>query len=435
MAGPWEEFQALERPAPKPWEEFGGSEEVAPQEPKEPEYGDVLPLRYDADGTHFDTDAGILGILKRAFLLPSEVLEGKVDMNTPEGIAQAIEMAATLTPGSSIKRAGAGNAVSLFGKAEKRVTPPTAEQLKTRADASYDQMRASGAEYSASDVAKTAQEAIVGLNEKGLGPNTAKKTNKVLKELANPPERAFATASDLQSARSTFGNIAASANNGADRKGARLAKAALDRFISDAAKLDASGKAAVAAQALKRGDGDYAAAKRSELINGINLSAERRAAAANSGSNVGNTARQKAASALEGDRKLSGFNEAEIAGLEGVVQGSAGANTLRNLSGVLGGGGGVGATMVGGVGGAAGTMIGGLPGAVVGTMSLPALGALARNQSNRMTLRALEQVDQSVRKRSPLFEEMYRDAPLIQPSQFGDVSLMRLWLSQPGKQE
>ncbi len=125
MAGPWEKYKKqtpavavgedrIETPtAGKPWERFAKPVVVAPETTPEPEVveqGMLLPISKDADGnTHFDSDAGLLGALKRSFMLPGEVMSGKVDPTSPEGIERAFEFVGTVSPAGAAQRAVGGS--------------------------------------------------------------------------------------------------------------------------------------------------------------------------------------------------------------------------------------------------------------------------------------------------------------------------------------
>ncbi|MEW9616016.1 hypothetical protein AB3G45_19565 [Shinella sp. S4-D37] len=118
MAGPWEKYkkqtpairveeEITEVPAGKPWLKYQMREQVEPEVEAEPvEQGMLLPISKDADGnTRFDSDAGLLGALKRSFMLPGEVMDGKVDPLSPEGVERAFEFSSTLTPAGAAQRA------------------------------------------------------------------------------------------------------------------------------------------------------------------------------------------------------------------------------------------------------------------------------------------------------------------------------------------
>lgn len=58
--------------------------------------GSILPFSTFSDGSkHFDSDAGILGAVKRSIMLPGEVAKGEVDPLSDEGLGRALEFTGT----------------------------------------------------------------------------------------------------------------------------------------------------------------------------------------------------------------------------------------------------------------------------------------------------------------------------------------------------
>lgn len=108
MAMPWERdwnSPEEEKPAVEtkptggmPWERDWSQESVAEEQPEQREMGMLLPISKGADGVSFDSDAGILGALKRSFMLPGDVMAGKVDPTGEEGIARASEFSTVFSP-------------------------------------------------------------------------------------------------------------------------------------------------------------------------------------------------------------------------------------------------------------------------------------------------------------------------------------------------
>lgn len=85
----------------------GLNKEPAPQQPQDKSYKSaILPFSKDAQGNvSFDSDAGLLGAVKRAVMLPGEVLRGELDPNSDEAIARAFEFSSIFSP---MSRAGGG---------------------------------------------------------------------------------------------------------------------------------------------------------------------------------------------------------------------------------------------------------------------------------------------------------------------------------------
>lgn len=67
---------------------------------KAPYKGSILPFSHDGEDWHFDSDAGLLGDLKRAYTLPGDVYEGRVDPRSDEAIERTFDLATTVSPAS-----------------------------------------------------------------------------------------------------------------------------------------------------------------------------------------------------------------------------------------------------------------------------------------------------------------------------------------------
>lgn len=107
----------------------GGTQPMAasPSQPPanaKPAYsGGILPFSRDAEGNvGFDSNAGIVGMAKRAFMLPGEVMAGKVDPLSEEGIDRAAEMGTMVAPISPAM--GTGKAIAAAHGGNRRVPLP-----------------------------------------------------------------------------------------------------------------------------------------------------------------------------------------------------------------------------------------------------------------------------------------------------------------------
>ena len=400
---------------------------------QEPYSGTILPLSRDVQGNvSFDSNAGILGAVKRAFTLPGDVLAGEVDPTSQEGIERAFEFASTVSPINPMVRSGeriVPGAARALVKAD--VPVPTQQQLFEESGRNFRGMRDTGVDYLADAVKNVAAATKARLEQEGFDAEVAGKTHRILDKLASPPEGSVANIRGLHSARKTFGKIAQNFNDPTDQSAATQAIKGLDEFIAAADEAAVvAGTPSDAADLLRAGNANYAAAKRSETLTDLTDAAQLRANAANSGANGGNTTRQRIASLLLNDKASSGFSTDEIAALRGVNEGSLGANATRRVGNMLGGGGGIGASMIG-LGGAGLGAITGSPEATVAGAALPLAGAVTRELSNILTERALRAVERDVRKRSPLYEQMVADAPLVPDQPTVSPALIRaLMLSQ-----
>jgi hypothetical protein len=362
----------------------------------------VLPFSKDANGNvHFDANAGILGSLIRGFKLPGDVMSGKVDPLSDEGMNRAADMAVTFGPTEGVGRMMA-----------KPVTGvPSAADLKAAASQGYDAVRGMGVDYASHAVAGLADKTQKALEADGILAELAPQTHAILGKLAAAPPDSVAPIASLEAARRALGRAAGNFNNPTDQLAARRSIDALTNFVEVAdPSTVVAGPATAAGNALAAARGNYAAAMRSEAIGELANNTDRRALAANSGLNADNALRSRVASLLQSDRASAGYTPAELDALETAARGTPARNALRWTGNVLGGGGGLGAVVTGGIGATAGSELGGLTGMAVGA-GVPALGMGAKMVANALTRRALNRVDDMVRTRSPLFQSSIDTTP------------------------
>jgi hypothetical protein len=416
---PFEE-ELKRRSTGNPFEdELSARQGQANQGPQIEYRGGVLPLtRYSDGSVNFDLDSGITGAIKRAFTLPGEVAKGEVDPTSDEGIARAREMGASVLPAPPVGRfaAAASKGARLPGKVKPKV--PTSDELRAAAVPVYEQLDKAGTVFSAKsvdDLSSAIQNEL--LQKRAIGAEDAPKTFATLRNLQNAPEGATVPyATGLNTARKQFSKRSAGPdlnNPGDPAASAYAARRIMDFFERDGGNSVVSGPS-VPTGLLKRANQNYAAAKRSETLIGKLDDAELRAAAANSGQNLGNAVRQRIAGLLtnKGSAKdRFGFNEGELQSLGKVVEGSTAANATRNAANFLGGGGGLGSMLTASIGGGAGAMAGGGLGAAIGAAIPVMAGKTLKSGSNALTKKALQKVDKATRMRSPLYEDLLAAAP------------------------
>lgn len=357
---------------------------------------------------------GIASGLASGATLPGDVMAGKA---SPDDTGRVMELATMGTPVNPAIRAG-DRMLPGMAKAigEKKPVVPTTTELAEAGGKQFEAFRNSGVEYSANSVSDWARRTQQELFDRGISPVDAPGTFTKLKELENAPPGAFVTPANLHSLRQSLQATAQNFNPQAarDQLAASRGIAALDNFISAPPTSGVlAGTPPAAAVPFEAGKGNYAAAMRSNAINGeldrartgILERSEGRAQAANSGRNPDNTIRSKAESFLEKPKDVSGLSDAEIAALEGVVEGGPGRNSARYIGNLLGGGGGMGQALWSGGGATAGALTGGPVGAAVGATVPPAIGAGAKALANILAKRDLRSVDEMMRMRSPLYEE------------------------------
>lgn len=396
--------------------------------------GSILPFSKDEQGNvSFDSNAGILGSIKRAVMLPGEVMSGEVQINGPDGqtspevIGRSLEAASIMSPSTPGLRSGVGLVPGKKMQVRQSVPAvPSADDLYSAADDAYTAMRNSGVAYSGDAVRDFASSLKSGLDTEGFIAKVTPKTQSILDDLANPPEGAIADIQGLQAARKAFGRIAQNFNEPEEQAAAVRAIRGLDEFIgTDNPAAVVAGTASDAANALKTANANFAAAKRSDLLTGVERAADLRAAASNSGANTGNAIRQRVASALLKPKEIAGYSTDEIAALEKIVTGTPAQNATRYVGNMLGGGGGMGQMLTTAIGAGGGAAAGGGVGAAIGAAAPIAVGSGSKMISNALTRKALQTADEAVRARSPLYEALKANAPLEVVRQARSERLLR----------
>lgn len=410
---------------------------VAPvQEPKKVYSGGLLPFSADEAGNvSFDPNAGVLGWFARPAQVHADVLAGKENALSDRALKGALEAATIASPLPAAMRAGERAIPGVLMAGKKAVSPkvPTAEALKEASGAGYKKASEMGVDYASTSVKGFADDSAKFLDEEGFIAELSPKTHAILGKLREPPADSVASLKSLDAFRKQLGRLGGSKDE-TEAAAAKIVTRRLDEYLesSDPSRVVgrtyAPGNAAPAnvpriggtvghsaeevaqrtaeeaATNLKDARGNAAARFRSERIIDAKELAEMRAAAANSGQNIGNALRQKLTSLLASDEKSRGFNPQELAAIRKVVDGTATSNTLRFVANLFGGGGGLGAAVYGVAGAATGST------ALAG---LPFLGAGMRGIYNRNVQRQIANIDQMVRARSPLYQQMQQNIPMV----------------------
>jgi hypothetical protein len=395
----------------------------------------IFPFSRMSDGSvdYWDTDSGFIGDIKRGLKKAVGPIygegspideQGRTSMQMIEGAA---ELAPFVTPVSPALSAGSriipGVANSLR---QGKVAPPSADALRTAGAQGYTAARELGVQYNSKAVAGVAGTIRNGLEQDGILAELAPKTFKIIDKLSSPPDGSTAPLTGLIAARRALKNARMDFTNPTEKLAAERVIKQLDEFIkTPPQKAVVAGAASKAGNILDEANANYAAGKRSDLLTGKLDKADRQAAVANSGANIDNAIRQRANDVLNSEKLQKGFTKAELAMIRAVAEGSRGRNTLRYVGNLLGGGGGLGAVVSGGIGGTAATFAGGpLAGAVVGG-GIPLTGMAAKAGGGALTRKAMLQADMATRSRSPLYQQMLLEAPLIAPSQAVPAAVLR----------
>lgn len=402
-------------------------------EPSKAYTGKILPFSVDEEGkSHFDSNAGVVGSVKRSVTFPRDVMEGKVDLNSDEAIARGLEMGFNFGPVNPGVRAGDRAIPGPLRATTPRPQIPSQEALRAQGSRQYDQVRDMDVLYRPEAVSNLARDLQAGLNRDGILDVQAPQVHEILGRLQQVPagENVTAPLSHVESARRALANLSASSPDPQVRMAAGRAAAGLEDFIGrgDPSSLVVRTPSDLqtardAGRTIGEASGNWGAYRRSDMLTGKEHQADLRASAANSGKNVGNSIRSRLASALINERELRGFNPEETAAVEGVVNGSRSANITRDAANVLGGGGGLGALGAGAAGSAVGAGAGGLVagpvgaavGGAVGSVAAPLAGRALKGASNNITRRQLQAADEMVRSRSPLAQQTPPQMNVISP--------------------
>jgi len=417
------------------------AEAVAPSQAYK---GSILPFSRDESGNvSFDSDAGLLGPIKRSFMLPGDVMSGKVQMKdgtgnyTPELIGRALEFAGTFSPSTPGLRVGdraiPGQAKNI---ARQQVDIPSAEALKAAAREGYDEARDLGVDYAPEAVKNLSDDLARKLFESGLIDETAPKANALVKKLgdvpvAGPGETVAAPLSSLEAAQRSLGNASRNFTNPPDAEAARIARQGLNDFMRNPPEgAVISGDPALASQILRTADANWAAAKKSNTLTGIDEAAGLRADAANSGQNLGNSIRSRIASLLIDKKQASRFSAEEREALKLLDKGTKTENATRWIGNLLGGGGGLG-NMVTALGtGAAAAQATGNPLAFAAGVVPSAVGVASKKISNSLTKNHLAQIDEAIRANSPLAKSLIEKAPVAPFREGGKEAIIRALMLQ-----
>jgi hypothetical protein len=294
---------------------------------------------------------------------------------------------------------------------------PRTEDLRAAADQGYTAARQMQVAVDPAHTSGWAGGTAVQLTRDGMTDKLAPQTHAVLQELRATPQNGAVSLDNLETVRRTLGKIAGTYSNPTDAEAATRALNGLDDMVSGLQPHNVlSGNAQDAAKAWATARANYAAMKRAEAVSNLAYNAQLNTDAAVR-QDIGNATRQQFKKLLTSDKTGRGFNDAELAQAERIVRGTPSGNTLRTISNALGGGGGLAQGLAMAAGGYAGSQGGGAEGAVGGALVPLVLGALARRGANTSVLRQVGKLDEMVRARSPLAQEMANQLATSRPQQ------------------
>lgn len=349
----------------------------------------------------------------------------------PVGVAGDVSLALTGAGGLAARAPGvvgkvgdiaraAGDAINpIMGPAKavgagwdeyKRLTEhaagPTTEQLHEAADAAYSDPAIKELAVRPSAIKQWKDELLVALNDDGFNDLLAPRTFGTLSGLDKAPGSSTFTGQGFDTLRKML-RRAASVPDATERAAASRAIESLDDFLGNVPKKAVlRGDPDKVSASLTEARGNYAAAKRSEEIESALDRASLQAGSANSGMNLDNATRQRIKDILNSDKRKRGFSKEELAQMRQIVTGTPVQNAARRVGNMMGGGGGLGSTILSAAGGAAGAMAGHGPGAALGVVIPQAVGYGLKKLSAAMSQADVRRLQEIVRARSPLGRQM-----------------------------
>lgn len=353
-------------------------------------------------GDYLKTGAEFLPAMLDPELAGANALKaaGRLALTRVAAPAAASETAGKLTEGTAaepyMRIAGAG----LAGLAAERAAAsraaagaiksnvPALDTLKGDTSAGYDALTAGNVAtpLAAGKLDTIAADLKDTLNRKGIRPSNAAGIHNAVDEIKTPATAGSPDVADLVAARQSIKNLLGDPST--NKAGAFIALNKIEKEI-EAASPGTMSK-------LGELDKNWSAVRANEALDKKIARADLRAAGADSGLNLGNKIRQKVADYLVSNeaRYLSAENKAE---LEKIVRGTWTQNGMRLLSNMMGGGGGIGSTLVG-LGSAATGQATGHP----EMAALPIGGLGLRLATNRSVAGQAARAAQGIRARSPM---------------------------------
>lgn len=279
---------------------------------------------------------------------------------------------------------GAGNAYRAVAGVDDVM--PSTGALKELASRGYDEARALDLEIKPEAIKGAAARIRQALDDAGYRDYLAPKTYRALTEM----EASGGKLADVEGIRKLLGKAGGDL---AEKDAVRTAIGHLDDFFHGISPDDVlHGDAQIASKLLNEARGDYAAFKRSGMIDDALAKAELQASSAGSGSNIDNAIRQQIKSIVNNPKKLRGFSAEEVEQMRAIVKGSKIGNAARLIGKLAPTG-----VVSGALSSGAGLALGGAPGAI----ALPAAGLAGKAIGDATTRRMVEALSASVRGRAP----------------------------------
>lgn len=295
-----------------------------------------------------------------------------------------------------------GGAISGIGRAIAGKAPsaaPSIQELKNEAKRGYQSAAVRELEVAPQSVANAATGIRAHLDAEGFDEIIGTKAHGILKRLENVPAGSTVSGLNLHSIQKTLGKAAGSIDP-QEKAAASMALRELNDFLENIpAGSVLRGSADDFVSTMREANANYARAMQAGNIDKKIITAETRAAAANSGMNVANTIRQRMADVKLNPKQSRGMHPDDIAAAGQIAEGTTAGNLIRKVGNMAGGGGGMGTLVAGAIG--SGAAYAGDTNPIAG-LALPALGMAMRGVGNRMTLNQAQKLSEAIRNRAPL---------------------------------
>lgn len=341
-----------------------------------------------------------------------EVASGRIDINTPEGMQQAVNR---VTPGVTDLLPTAP-AVGLTTSIARQAAVPTAKELLGASKATYEGLKKSDTMLNPIGL-DSVHDAIAGAleGENWFGDINAPNTFKLLGKLkGREGPQSFG---EVQKIRDSLDKVGGADE---DKAAANYAKRLIDDYMTRVPEQHVvSGDPVRDAALVREAAANYRGAKRTEALTGEEIGsvierAERQAGSRGTGWNLGNTLRQRINAILNSQTEQHYFTKPELQELRKIVVGSRPQNILRDLgkrapTGSVSTGMFV-TTLLGLTGahntaGTVATGVGGTGAVIAGLLTL------AHFAENAVTKSAIRKVAEGIRRDTPLARSMPASAP------------------------
>jgi hypothetical protein len=356
---------------------------------------------------------------------------GGVGRNVAAGLTAGLasEGAGQATQGTAVEPwargiAALGGGVAGLRTAEGRLGGvatrglPSNEAIQNAAVSSYKDLRSANVAQpiAQAELDNLASDITATVNREGPRRSLAGAAHGAIDEIKSPGTAGQADVADLISARQNLKGFFQNPMPDPNKAVAAIAIPKIDAVIE---RLSPG-----TMEQLRAADANYSAAKTSQALDKRMVRADLRAAGEHSGMNLGNRIRQNAASMLLSNKESRGLGPAEQAALEQVVKGTLPQNLMRMGSNMLGGGGGLGTTLLGAAGLGAGYETGHPELALAGFAGMG-----LRGLANRSVARQAANVDAMIRGRAP-FSQAAGVAPAPRLTQ-QQAALLATLLARP----